>query len=699
MVTDTTMQRPTCPPPILDTIPASMKQATRWVCWRFEQRDDKWTKTPINARTGGNAKSNDATTWVTFDVAVAAYQRGGVDGIGFMLGDGWSGIDLDEHLDGDGRLTPFAEDVLRRFDSYHEVSPSGEGIKIFIHATIEHGHADHKAGIEVYGSGRYFTVTGQKLNGSPSEVANRQIELLKLLNDVKPPRTNTNSPAWRTLSENDKALAAVEHISPSRAEGYPSWVNVGMGLHAVDPALLGAWDRWSSQSPKHDDQCCARAWASFGRSGYTLASLIFWADEDSPGWRENYRVNGVKDHPRVGDTPATESPPRKPPPMLSVRDLIGGFHNMRKPIIYGLLREGETMNIIAASKVGKSWLATNLALSFATRRQWLGRFDTAGGAVLIVDNELHPETSAYRIPAVADANAIKLDEYADHVFVMNLRGELVTLPQLAITLDAIEPGRFKLIILDAFYRFLPPGVDENDNGAMAGLYNLLDRVAAKLKCAFVCIHHASKGSQSAKAVTDVGSGAGSMSRAADCHVVLRPHEESNVVVMEAATRSWQPLEPLCLRWRFPVFEPDDTLDPALLRPDRPRRPARTETEKTPAEPAWTHQRFTQEFCAATPQTRDAILAKVADAGLSARSAERLFRMAEGAGLIHTWPNVKKRQPGYATVPPPSPDLGERVDSARAPPHPPNTKPQKRRVGVGECVRVGKRKAKAFGNRD
>lgn len=388
-----------------------------------------------------------------------------------------------------------------------------------------------------------------------------------------------------------------------------------------------------------------------------------------------------------------------PPSMRSVRDLVGGFHNMREPLINSLLRAGETMNIIAASKIGKSWLATNLALAFATRRQWLGRFDTAGGSVLIVDNELHPETSAYRIPAVADANAISLDEYADHVFVMNLRGELVSLPQLASTLDAIEPERFKLIILDAFYRFLPPGVDENDNGAMAGLYNLLDRVASKLKCAFVCIHHASKGSQSAKTVTDVGSGAGSMSRAADCHVVLRPHEESNVVVMEAATRSWPPLQPLCLRWRFPIFEPDDTLDPALLRPDRPRRRARSEAEKTPVEPDWTHQRFAQEFCAATPQTRDAILAKAADAGLSARCVERLFRMAEGAELIHTWPNVKKRQPGYATVPPPSPDIVERVDSARPPPHPPNTKPQKRRVGVGECVRVGKQKAKAFGNRD
>ncbi|MFM9964929.1 MAG: AAA family ATPase [Planctomycetaceae bacterium] len=287
------------------------------------------------------------------------------------------------------------------------------------------------------------------------------------------------------------------------------------------------------------------------------------------------------DHPatevRLADGSAVVPTTIEPPPMLSVRELVATNRKLREPIIDGLLREGETMNIIAATKIGKSWLATLLALDFATRRKWLGRFDTAGGDVLIVDNELHAETSAYRIPAVATANMTHLDEYADHVFVMNLRGGLVSLPELAVVLSTIAPGKFRLIILDAFYRFLPPGTDENDNGAMAALYNLLDQIAGKVQCAIVCIHHSSKGSQAGKSVTDVGSGAGSMSRAADCHVVLRPHETENVVVMEAAARSWPPLKPLCLRWEWPLFSEDTTLDPTLLKPERPKA---TEKERS-----------------------------------------------------------------------------------------------------------------------
>jgi len=37
-------------------------------------------------------------------------------------------------------------------------------------------------------------------------------------------------------------------------------------------------------------------------------------------------------------------------------------------------------------------------LSVATGRPWLGMFPTVKGDVLIIDNELHGETSAHRIP-------------------------------------------------------------------------------------------------------------------------------------------------------------------------------------------------------------------------------------------------------------------------------------------------------------
>lgn len=47
-----------------------------------------------------------------------------------------------------------------------------------------------------------------------------------------------------------------------------------------------------------------------------------------------------------------------------------------------------------------------------------------------------------------------------------------------------EPGQFKLIVVDALYRCLPKGTDENSNADVAQLYNSIDTYADRLKCAF-----------------------------------------------------------------------------------------------------------------------------------------------------------------------------------------------------------------------
>lgn len=87
------MTRPTALPVNVAGIPEALKAERRWVCWRYEwqQHDGKkgrWTKilcTPV----GRYAKSNDASTWTTFEDALVASTR--FDGVGFCLGNGWAG--------------------------------------------------------------------------------------------------------------------------------------------------------------------------------------------------------------------------------------------------------------------------------------------------------------------------------------------------------------------------------------------------------------------------------------------------------------------------------------------------------------------------------------------------------------------------------------------------------------------------------
>lgn len=240
---------------------------------------------------------------------------------------------------------------------------------------------------------------------------------------------------------------------------------------------------------------------------------------------------------------------------ISLTQLQADNPQLNPPVINGLLRKGETANVVAASKVGKSWLVYDLALSIATGSPWLDRFDTEQGRVLLIDNELHSTTLANRMPRVAKAKGIDITRVGSQIDVLALRGKGITLDQLAYHLGHIEPGRYRAIIADAWYRFIPKGLNENSNADIMGLYNLLDRYAASTGAAWIVVHHASKGQQGDKAVTDVGAGAGSQSRAADAHIVLRPHEEDDHVVLEAAVRSFAPVAPLGLRWEFPTWKP------------------------------------------------------------------------------------------------------------------------------------------------
>ncbi len=237
---------------------------------------------------------------------------------------------------------------------------------------------------------------------------------------------------------------------------------------------------------------------------------------------------------------------------------------LRKSIIKGFLREGEIMNVIAAPKTGKSWLASDLGLAIARGGKWLGTYECAKCPVLLIDNELHDETLFWRIYHIVKTRDIDFPGLKNKFHTKRLRGELLDIHGLAKYFNQLKPNELKVIILDAFYRFLPPGSDENDNALMAYLYNRLDQYAKKLNCAFILVHHTSKGQQAGKAVTDVGSGAGSLSRATDTHVILRKHREKKTIVLDGAVRSSFPVEPVCLSWKFPVWNFNPDLDPEDL---------------------------------------------------------------------------------------------------------------------------------------
>src|SRR5262245_56535743 len=122
---------------------AKYAKLRRWVAWRTEIRPgkDKPDKVPYSAPYAQPAKTNDSKTWGTLGEALPAEAKLpkplGQGGVGIVLsgleeGRYLGGVDLDTCLDGaTGRLKPWAQAIVDRFNSYTEISPSGTGVKTF----------------------------------------------------------------------------------------------------------------------------------------------------------------------------------------------------------------------------------------------------------------------------------------------------------------------------------------------------------------------------------------------------------------------------------------------------------------------------------------------------------------------------------------------------------------------------------------
>jgi primase-polymerase (primpol)-like protein len=160
--------------PIPENIPERLTERPQWVCWRVEEREGKPTKVPYIPGKNRMASSTNPSTWRTFDEALEVSEGDFYDGIGFVFSedDLFVGIDLDECRDpDDGTIATWAKVILSHVAScYTEVSPSGTGIHIIVEGTTR-GTKTRKdvylegirvGRIEMYGSGRFFTITGER---------------------------------------------------------------------------------------------------------------------------------------------------------------------------------------------------------------------------------------------------------------------------------------------------------------------------------------------------------------------------------------------------------------------------------------------------------------------------------------------------------------------------------------------------------
>lgn len=181
-----------------ENIPDELKKEKRWCLYKITQRDGKNTKLPLMPN-GKTAKSNDKTTWNSYEDCIAALNRNIGDGLGFMLGDGYIGIDIDKVSDDimaysmDYHAKSMTADFLRGISTYAEISPSKTGLH-FIGKGEVPGERKRYKNLEIYDKDRFFTVTGNVIKDrNRNKVINIDSELKPLYEKYMPKINVINS--------------------------------------------------------------------------------------------------------------------------------------------------------------------------------------------------------------------------------------------------------------------------------------------------------------------------------------------------------------------------------------------------------------------------------------------------------------------------------------------------------------------------
>ena len=153
--------------------PEQIRRSRVWLGWRWEMHVDarggvSRTKVPIDIETGEYARTNDSRTWSTYEQAVAAYRDGALEGVGHARVEDEVFLDLDGCVV-NGRILPWAEEVVHAADTYAEFSPN-DGVHIIGRGKLPLGRRQHSFGdrahhgIAFYDGSRYFTVTGRRIS-------------------------------------------------------------------------------------------------------------------------------------------------------------------------------------------------------------------------------------------------------------------------------------------------------------------------------------------------------------------------------------------------------------------------------------------------------------------------------------------------------------------------------------------------------
>lgn len=490
----------------LASIPDDLKELPRWVVYRLRPKrggSGRPDKIPLDVR-GGHARSNDPATWSTFDEAVEAMRLLPADGVGFMFdsdADDVIGIDLDECVRQDG-VDPWAVEVAQVFSTYTEISPSGTGLHLFVRGVLP--DCSRKRGkVEMYGKGRFFTVTGRTV-GAASRVESNQAaidwlarEYLDAAKRDKRQAEIKRRPTPRIHADDrDVARSLVPLLADARADDYAEWIRVGLALKSIGDDMFLEWDDFSRRCPaKYDGEVVRRRWDSFKPRRANAAWLVAMARDDAGVERVSEALSAHVEPERARVVARIQPDHDFGGEVEGVQIEATRLHEVEPGRVEWLwetyVPRGMVSMLVGHPGVGKSTMLLDIAARMSVGRGWPDGTPMDGPMRVglgMVEDDLRRVTVPRLLAAgAALGNVVAMGGKPTSVGEMAVR-----LPADAMRLEAfIRLHRLAMLVLDPITAYMGDR-DSNAQQEVRDSIQPLSGVAERTNCAILLSNHTSK---------------------------------------------------------------------------------------------------------------------------------------------------------------------------------------------------------------
>ena len=523
-------------------------------------------KRPIQI-SGRGASTTDPKHWSSFEEVKKAYecaivrghmelrekgkptQQVSVGGVGFVFdgkpdADGlvFAGVDFDKVISG-GEIASLAQERIKRLGSYTERSVSGGGLHVILKARPLASGVAH-GGVEMYTSGRYFTMTGRapkiaRIFNAPEPFAALAAELLvgngtpsgassALANGQRGIFNAPDGERLRKLFGNpdgsltdgietdiENIRSAVSVIPSSAISSEADWLKLARGL-AHEAAIFKKqseelWevlDAASRPAPGYNEPDNRSRWLRYISEAFarekpiTIATVFDLAKKH--GWL-GWSALGATENPSDTGEPTAGSS-ASPPTELKV-----SFSNIpHRAWVYGIdLVRGDITLLASPGGAGKTSLALGMAICLVTGKSVLGERLWGGGPfkTLYINAEDSRVEMLRRACAFCQQHGItepELDQLvltgADDTRVQRIKFLRTAGPNSSALDEAgfahldglLTSLRPDVVVIDPLIA-LSGGGNINDNAVMSLVMRELKKVTIKYNCATLIVLHTRKG--------------------------------------------------------------------------------------------------------------------------------------------------------------------------------------------------------------